>query len=636
MCRLSTQWSACHVLLTLYVTSLSCNPVECLSCFTQTVCDQHLLQPCGVFVMFYSHFTQTIRKKPLLPPCGALAMFYSNCMWPASLAVFPCCMSASTTLWSTCHHLLKLSATSLFRHPVEHLSCFTQTVCDQLLLQYFLVVCQLYVSLHNTVEHLSCFTQSVHNQPLLPPCGALVMFYSKCMRPASLATLWSTCHVLLKVYATSLSCNLVKHLSCFTQSVCDQPLLPPCGALVMFYSKCMRPASLATLSHLWSTCHVLLKEYATSLSCHLVEHLSCFTQSVHSQPLLPPCGAVVMFYSKCAQPASLATLWSSCHVLLKVYATSLSCHLVEHLSCFTHTVCGQPLLQCFLVVCQPPQHCGALVTFYSNCTQPASLATLWSTCHVLLKLSVPSLSCSISLLYVSLHNMWSTCHVLLKVCTTSLSCNLVEHLSCFTQSVHNQPLLQPCGALVMFYSKCMRPASLATLWSTCQVLLKLCATSLSRHPVELLSHFTQNVHNQPLSPPCGALVTFYSHCTCPASLAVFPCCEYVSPFVLSEGRQLAFMVTPDMMGKDEIAAFPLVAEYQPYMYLAIRNLILALWSQNIKVGRQGHLGKVGWGWGAGGVEVGSVGGGGVRRGVGGREGQEEGGWEERLLRWWML
>ena len=76
---------------------------------------------------------------------------------------------------------------------------------------------------------------------------------------------------------------------------------------------------------------------------------------------------------------------------------------------------------------------------------------------------------------------------------------------------------------------------------------------------------------------------------------MFPCYEYVSPFVLSEGRQLAFMVTPDMMGKDEIAAFPLVAEYQPYMYLAIRNLILALWSQNIKVGRLGNLRKVGGG-----------------------------------------
>ena len=166
--------------------------------------------------------------------------------------------------------------TSLPCHPVEHLSCFIQTVCDQPLLQYFLVVCQLYVSLHNT--------------------GALVMFYSKCMRPASLATLWSTCHVLLKVFTANLSCHLVEHLSCFTQSVHSQPLLQPCGALVMFYSKCIRPASHATL---WSTCHILLKLCATSLSCHPVEHLSHFTQNVHNQPLLQPCGALVMFYSHC-------------------------------------------------------------------------------------------------------------------------------------------------------------------------------------------------------------------------------------------------------------------------------------------------------------------------------------------------
>ena len=90
------------------------------------------------------------------------------------------------------------------------------------------------------------------------------MFYSKCAQPTSLATLWSTCHVLLKVCTASLPCNLVEHLSCFTQSVCDQPLLPPCGALVAFYSKCTQPASLATL---WSTCHVLLTLYVSSLSC---------------------------------------------------------------------------------------------------------------------------------------------------------------------------------------------------------------------------------------------------------------------------------------------------------------------------------------------------------------------------------
>ena len=140
--------------------------------------------------------------------------------------------------------------------------------------------------------------------------------------------------------------------------------------------------------------------------------------------------------------------------------------------------------------------------FYSNCTQPASLATLWSTCHVLLKLYVTSLSCSISLLYVSCMSasttLWSTCHVLLKVCTTSLSCNLVEHLSCFAQSVCDQPLLPPCGALLTFYSNCVQPASLATLWSSCRILLKMYTTSLTRHPVEHLSRFTHTVRVQPL------------------------------------------------------------------------------------------------------------------------------------------
>ncbi|XP_076457291.1 lysine-specific histone demethylase 2-like isoform X2 [Babylonia areolata] len=63
---------------------------------------------------------------------------------------------------------------------------------------------------------------------------------------------------------------------------------------------------------------------------------------------------------------------------------------------------------------------------------------------------------------------------------------------------------------------------------------------------------------------------------------VFPCSEYLSPFVSWDGQRVAYMLMPDMMGRDEIAAFPLVAEYQPYMYLAIRNLVLASWSQNAK------------------------------------------------------
>ncbi|KAL8581082.1 hypothetical protein ACOMHN_012733 [Nucella lapillus] len=63
---------------------------------------------------------------------------------------------------------------------------------------------------------------------------------------------------------------------------------------------------------------------------------------------------------------------------------------------------------------------------------------------------------------------------------------------------------------------------------------------------------------------------------------VFPCSSYISPFVLCEGRRLAHMVMPDMMGRDEIAAFPRVAEYQPFMYLAIRNLVMAQWAQHAK------------------------------------------------------
>ena len=164
MCRLSALWSTCHVLLKLYVTSLSCNPAECLSCFTQTVCVQPLLQPCGVFVTFYSNCTQT-----------------------ASLA----------TLWGVCHILLTLYVTSL--------SCS---------------VSSLYVNLHNTVEHLSPFTQTVRNQPLSPPCVALVTFFSSyCMLPASLATLRGVCHLLLKLHVTSLSCSIsLLYVSCMSAS----------------------------------------------------------------------------------------------------------------------------------------------------------------------------------------------------------------------------------------------------------------------------------------------------------------------------------------------------------------------------------------------------------------------------------
>jgi hypothetical protein len=67
------------------------------------------------------------------------------------------------------------------------------------------------------------------------------------------------------------------------------------------------------------------------------------------------------------------------------------------------------------------------------------------------------------------------------------------------------------------------------------------------------------------------------------SVSVHPCCEHLNPFKQQEGRELAFRLMPDMMEKDEIAAFPFLAAYQPYFYLAVRNLALALWSQNAKV-----------------------------------------------------
>ena len=757
VCRLSALWSTCHVLLKLYVTSLCCNPVECLSHVTQTVRKQPLLPPCGVFVTFYSNcmwpaslavfprcvnlhntvehlspFTQTVRNQPLSPPCVALVTFFNSyCMRPASLATLwgvcpillklyvtslschpvgclshftqtvcdqplsqPCgvfvpfysnCMwpASVATLWGVCPILLKLYVTSLSCHPVGCLSHFTQTVCDQPLLQCCLIVyqppqhcgalvpfysnymwpaclatpwstCHVFLQLYVTslacsisllyvscmsastaLAHLSCFTQGVHNQPLLPPCGALVMFYSKCMPPASLATLWSTCHVLFKVYLTSFSCHPVEHLSHFTQNVHNQPLLQPCGALVMFYSHCMWPASLAvfprcmsTSTALWSTCHILLnctwpaclatlwrsccillKLYPTSLSCsvsalyvslhNIVEHLSPFTQTVHNQSLLPPCGALVLFYSNCTWPSSLAvfpccmsastTLWSSCHVLLKLYTTSLSCHPVEHSSCFTQTVRDHPLLQYFLVVCQPPQPCGALVMFYSNCTQPVSLATLWSTRPVLLKLYVTILSCSISLLYVSLHNP-------------------VELLSCFTQSVHNQPLLPPCGALVMFYSNCVRPASLATLWSTCRILLKMYTTSLSRKPVAHFSRFTHTVRVQPLL-----------QCFLAVSTSAPSCCQRGGSWPSwwrrtwwARTRLLPSLWWPST---SPTCTWPSAT---------------SSWPSGLRTSRWAG-GEIWERWGAGGVEVGSVCvcvGGGVRRGVGGRRGCWGGGYCE--------
>ncbi|PVD32420.1 hypothetical protein C0Q70_07854 [Pomacea canaliculata] len=63
---------------------------------------------------------------------------------------------------------------------------------------------------------------------------------------------------------------------------------------------------------------------------------------------------------------------------------------------------------------------------------------------------------------------------------------------------------------------------------------------------------------------------------------VNPCCEFLRPFLHSERRELAGMVRPDMMTESEISAFPLLAQEQPFMYLAIRNLVMAIWALDIK------------------------------------------------------
>ncbi|CAL1538712.1 unnamed protein product [Lymnaea stagnalis] len=59
-------------------------------------------------------------------------------------------------------------------------------------------------------------------------------------------------------------------------------------------------------------------------------------------------------------------------------------------------------------------------------------------------------------------------------------------------------------------------------------------------------------------------------------------CPYASPFLKGEYPLQAFVVTPDMMVPAEIEEFPLMAQECPYVYLAIRNLVLAIWSFNPK------------------------------------------------------
>ncbi|XP_035828739.1 lysine-specific histone demethylase 1B [Aplysia californica] len=59
-------------------------------------------------------------------------------------------------------------------------------------------------------------------------------------------------------------------------------------------------------------------------------------------------------------------------------------------------------------------------------------------------------------------------------------------------------------------------------------------------------------------------------------------CPYVLPFPKADHPLHAFAVTPDMMTEVEIESFPLLAQECPYMYLAVRNLIMSLWTLNPK------------------------------------------------------
>ncbi|BFZ11164.1 hypothetical protein BsWGS_14203 [Bradybaena similaris] len=59
-------------------------------------------------------------------------------------------------------------------------------------------------------------------------------------------------------------------------------------------------------------------------------------------------------------------------------------------------------------------------------------------------------------------------------------------------------------------------------------------------------------------------------------------CPYVVPFSKGDRPLHAFSMMPDMMLDNEIEMFPLIAQECPYLYLAIRNLILSLWMLNPK------------------------------------------------------
>ncbi|XP_041360495.1 lysine-specific histone demethylase 1B-like [Gigantopelta aegis] len=66
------------------------------------------------------------------------------------------------------------------------------------------------------------------------------------------------------------------------------------------------------------------------------------------------------------------------------------------------------------------------------------------------------------------------------------------------------------------------------------------------------------------------------------SMDAVACCEYVRPFQSPNQPQHAYSFHPAMMEDDEIQEFPHIAGTHPVMFLAIRNLILSRWSENIK------------------------------------------------------
>lgn len=58
--------------------------------------------------------------------------------------------------------------------------------------------------------------------------------------------------------------------------------------------------------------------------------------------------------------------------------------------------------------------------------------------------------------------------------------------------------------------------------------------------------------------------------------------KYLTPFVDSEGIETACSVRPDLMDEQEMDNFPDFCPI-PAIYLAVRNVCVALWNLNVKV-----------------------------------------------------